>query len=93
MKGKPITKKKTGTCPRYLNKKLPFFSKDCTNDILLKEKNNLKFLGKSDGNVDTISTVITELKKNGVGVDALGDPKLFHTHPSAAINQPPLKNK
>ena len=45
-------------------------------NILLKQKNNLKFLGKSDGNVDTISTVIAELKKHGVGVGVLDNPNI-----------------
>ena len=33
--------------------------------ILSDKKNNLKFLGKSDNNIDMILTQITELKKHG----------------------------
>lgn len=42
-------------------------------NILLNGKNNLKFLGKSDENVDLISTQITEFKKHGVGLDNLDE--------------------
>ena len=40
-------------------------------NILLNEKGNLNFLGKSDENVDLISTQITEFKKHGVGIENL----------------------
>ena len=36
-------------------------------NILLNEKNKLNFLGKSDENIDLISTQITEFKKHGIG--------------------------
>lgn len=39
--------------------------------ILSDKKNNLKFLGKSDNNIDMIMTQITELKKHGVTLDNL----------------------
>ena len=42
-------------------------------NILLNEKNNLNFLGKSDENIDLISTQITEFKKHGVSVDNLDE--------------------
>ena len=42
-------------------------------NILLNEKNNLNFLGKSDENIDLISTQITEFKKHGVGLEDLSD--------------------
>lgn len=40
-------------------------------NILLNEKNNLNFLGKSDENIDLVSTQITEFKKHGISVDVL----------------------
>lgn len=40
-------------------------------NILLNEKNNLNFLGKSDENIELISTQITEFKKHGVSVENL----------------------
>ncbi len=39
--------------------------------ILSEKKNNLKFLGKSDNNIDMIMTQITELKKHGVTLENL----------------------
>lgn len=39
--------------------------------ILVNEKNNLKFLGKSNENIELISTQITEFKKHGISVDIL----------------------
>ena len=39
--------------------------------ILSDKKNNLKFLGKSDNNIDMILTQITELKKHGVTLENL----------------------
>lgn len=39
--------------------------------ILADKKNNLKFLGKSDKNIDMIMTQITELKKHGVTIENL----------------------
>lgn len=39
--------------------------------ILSNKKNNLKFLGKSDKNIDMVLTQITELKKHGVTVENL----------------------
>ena len=39
--------------------------------ILSNKKNNLKFLGKSDSNIDMIMTQITELKKHGVTLENL----------------------
>ena len=40
-------------------------------DILSKNKKSLKFLGKSDENIDIIGTQITEFKKHGITIDAL----------------------
>lgn len=42
-------------------------------NILLNEKGNLNFLGKSDENIDLISTQITEFKKHGVSVENLDE--------------------
>ena len=39
--------------------------------ILSNKKNNLKFLGKSENNIDMIMTQLTELKKHAVSVDNL----------------------
>lgn len=39
--------------------------------ILSNKKNNLKFLGKSDSNIDMVMTQITELKKHGVTLENL----------------------
>ena len=39
--------------------------------ILLHQKNNLKFIGKSSENVDTISKQITEFKKHNISADLL----------------------
>ena len=39
--------------------------------ILTKNKSNLKFLGKSDENIELVMTAITELKKHGITVDNL----------------------
>ena len=43
--------------------------------ILSRKKNNLKFLGKSDNNIDMIMTQITELKKHGVTAQNLEELK------------------
>lgn len=43
--------------------------------ILADKKNNLKFLGKSDSNIDMVMTQITELKKHGVTLENLGNLK------------------
>lgn len=40
-------------------------------DLLSKNKNNLKFLNKSDSNIDLILTQLTELKKHGVSLENL----------------------
>lgn len=40
-------------------------------DILLNEKKNLKFIGKSNENVEMIGTQITEFKKHGITVENL----------------------
>ena len=40
-------------------------------DILLKEKDNLNFLGKSDKNIEIVSNMITELKKHNITLDLL----------------------
>ena len=42
-------------------------------NVLLNEKGNLKFLGKSDENVDLISTQITEFKKHGVNLEKIDE--------------------
>ena len=39
--------------------------------ILSNKKNDLKFLGKSDSNIDMIMTQLTELKKHGVTLENL----------------------
>lgn len=43
--------------------------------ILADKKNDLKFLGKSDSNIDLIFTQITELKKHGVSLENLKELK------------------
>ena len=40
-------------------------------NILSEEKNNLKFIGKSNENVELISTQITEFKKHGIKVESI----------------------
>lgn len=40
-------------------------------DILLTQKNDFTFLGKTDENVDMIATQLTELKKHNVSIDNL----------------------
>ena len=40
-------------------------------NILIKEKDKLNFLGKSDKNLELISNMITELKKHNITIDAL----------------------
>ena len=42
-------------------------------NILLNEKSNLNFLGKSDENIELISTQITEFKKHGVSLENLDE--------------------
>lgn len=42
-------------------------------NILLNKKKNLKFLGKSDKNIDMILTQITELKKHNISIEKLKD--------------------
>ena len=42
-------------------------------NILLNEKGSLNFLGKSDENIDLISTQITEFKKHGVSIENLDE--------------------
>lgn len=42
-------------------------------NILLNEKGKLNFLGKSDENIDLISTQITEFKKHGITVENLDE--------------------
>ena len=42
-------------------------------DILRKERKNLKFLGKTDKNVDIINRLFTELKKHNVTENKLAD--------------------
>ena len=39
--------------------------------ILSNNKNELKFLGKTDENVDMLDTAITEFKKHGISVEQL----------------------
>ena len=41
--------------------------------ILDKEKDNLNFLGKTDKNVDLMSTMITELKKHNISSEQIKD--------------------
>ena len=56
--------------------------------ILSDKKNNLKFLGKSDKNIDMVLTQITELKKHGVTVENLKNLK-----EQIATNDKYLENK
>ena len=39
--------------------------------ILLDNRNNLKFLGKSEQNVDLVETAITEFKKHNITLENL----------------------
>ena len=48
-------------------------------NILIKEKDKLKFLGKSDKNVELISNMITELKKHNITIDALDNSEIKET--------------
>ena len=45
-------------------------------DILKKEEKKLKFLGKSDRNVDIIINIITELKKHNITEEILGNTEI-----------------
>ena len=49
-------------------------------DILRKEKNNLKFLGKSDRNIEIVSNMITELKKHNITLDILENTDIKDTY-------------
>lgn len=40
-------------------------------NILIKERKNLKFLGKSDKNVDVVNNMLTELKKHNIDVQSM----------------------
>lgn len=40
-------------------------------DILSKEKKSLKFLGKSDKNIDVVGNMLTEFKKHGISIQTL----------------------
>lgn len=40
-------------------------------DILTKEKKNLKFLGKSDKNIDIVGNMLTEFKKHGIDIESV----------------------
>ena len=40
-------------------------------NIIEKQKDNLKFLGKTDKNLDLALRMITELKKNNIGIELL----------------------
>lgn len=42
-------------------------------DILSREKSNLKFLGKSDKNIEIVSNIITEFKKHNIYMDFLSN--------------------
>lgn len=42
-------------------------------DILKKEEKNLKFLGKSDKNIDILINIITELKKHNISEKSLDE--------------------
>lgn len=42
-------------------------------DVLSKEKSKLKFLGKSDKNIDIVSNLITEFKKHNITTNFLSD--------------------
>ena len=42
-------------------------------DILSKEKSKLKFLGKSDKNIDIVGNMLTEFKKHGIGTADLAE--------------------
>ena len=46
-------------------------------DILKKEEKKLKFLGKSDRNVDIIINMITELKKHNITEEILGNTEIL----------------
>ena len=49
-------------------------------DILKNEEKNLRFLGKSDKNIDIVINMITELKKHNITENALFDLKISDTY-------------
>jgi len=55
-------------------------------DILNQEKNNLKFLGKSDKNIDIISNMITELKKHNITIDILNNLNIESNYTNLKVN-------
>jgi ATP-dependent helicase/nuclease subunit B len=55
-------------------------------DILREEKNNLKFLGKSDKNIDIISNMITELKKHNITSEILDNTEVEDNYTNLKLN-------
>ena len=46
-------------------------------DLLTKEKSNLKFLGRSEKNIDIVDRLLTELKKHSVSIEDLKNTELI----------------
>ena len=55
-------------------------------DLLSKEKSNLNFLGKSDKNVEVVSRLFTELKKNNKTMDRLNEVEINDQYTSLKLN-------
>ncbi|MBR3613985.1 MAG: helicase-exonuclease AddAB subunit AddB [Clostridia bacterium] len=54
-------------------------------DLLLKEKNNLNFLGKSEKNIDIVNRMFTEFKKHGISVSDLNTVNLDDEYTSLKL--------
>ena len=59
-------------------------------DILSSNKSGLKFLGKSDKNIDVVSRMITEFKKHGISIDNLNEIDVKDKYLNAKINDAKL---
>ena len=55
-------------------------------DLLNKEKFNLKFLGKSEKNVDIVNRLITELKKHSVSIEDLKNAEITNEYTCLKLN-------
>ncbi len=55
-------------------------------DVLSKEKENLRFLGKSEKNVEVVNRLITELKKHNVSIDDLKNLNLDNTYTNLKLD-------
>lgn len=55
-------------------------------DLLVKEKKNLNFLGKSDRNVEVVSRLFTELKKHNISPEAISNIQFSDKYTSLKVN-------